>query len=273
MWVRDWIADYEIRRPFDDPLRPARRAVAVPPIRLGLPEDEVLVEIGAAGQADVLPSLTRWAAAAGQSADASGGPPARGLTLPLEAGPLPADDGGPSRTWVTRRAVVGAAPDGTPVPLGALAGAATGLAALHGAGGIHGAITPGRILTTSSGGLLDLPPLDGPSTPGLVCVVDSAVELDTVAPEVLRGEPPAAPSDVWSLAACVHRARTGRLVHTGLASDLLLTAVQRVIAEWPSATDTSDLGALTAACLSPDPGGRPAAAELAAALTEVAGSL
>ena len=264
----DWIADYHVVAPLDDPARPGSRWLATAPGRLGLGGASVVIEVGPGEPADLLPDLSRWAAAA-----AGGG---TGLVVPLEVGPLEggapgagaAGDGGTPAVWLSRLAEIDHRPGADPVAV--VAGAARGLAALHAAGGVHGAVTAGRILATPGGGILDLPPLRGRAVPGLIATVESTAGLDALAPEVARGEGPSPASDIWALAACLHLALTGQGLHPGLEHDVLLDAVQRVAFE-PPGIDAGEASELLAACCRLDPAQRPAATAVAAALDGLAG--
>ncbi len=266
--MQDWIADYRVTRALDDPLLPGRRFVAIAPERLGLGAAQVVIEIGPGDPADLLPDLSRWAAAAaGTGAAKAGG---AGLAVPLEVGPIAWDavERPPSAPahpllWVSRLVEVEGA--GTQSPVVVTAGAASGLAALHRAGGIHGAVSAGRILSTPTGGILDLPPPTGPSTPGLLARVTDIGILDGIAPELARGEPAGAPSDVWAIGAHLHLATTGQRVHPGIDGTTLLTAVQRAVFE-PAQIVAGALAEVLAACCSFDPAERPSAAAVAASL-------
>lgn len=268
--MHSWVADYRIEHVLDDPARPGTRFLATPPPRAAMPDPLVVIEVGPGDPADVLPDLSRWAAAASGPADGWGGPaPEWGLVVPLEVGPFYDDDGG-TGTWVARRAGVVAAGTAGPPLLVVMAGAAAGLAALHRAGGIHGEVSTGRMLATPSGGLLDLPPPVTPGAPGRIVAVAATEALDTLAPEVARGDARSPAADVWALGACLYRTLTGQLVHPGLERDVLLTAVQRVIFERPALGSGDGLAALAAECLRLDPGERPTAAEVASRLDAAA---
>jgi hypothetical protein len=277
----DWIADYRVVRSLDDPLRPGTRYLAAPPDRLGLRTPQVVIEIGPGEPADLLPDLSRWASAAARAHDEAGW---SGLAVPLEVGPLevgPLDQASTPapQLWLSRLVEV----DERQVadPLTVVAGAALGLAALHAAGGVHGAISAGRMLTTAAGGVLDLPPLIGPAVPGLLARVRDPGQLDALAPELARGEVPTAASDVWALGACLHLALTGRRVRPGMENAVLLTAVQRAAFE-PAEVAASqfragvlltgvpagDVARMIADCCNFDPGDRPTAGTVAAALAQ-----
>jgi hypothetical protein len=249
----EWIADYRVLEALEDPSWSGTRVAAAPPERLGPLDGPVVVELVPGEPAVLQGWLGRWAIVAARSP---------GLAVPLEVGPAPEDA---AESFVARRT------GGTaPASLDALAGAAAGLAALHRAGLVHGAVVPARLLAGTGGGTLDLPPVDASSAPALLA--PSAAALDTVAPEVLRGEPASLASDVWSLGACVLRLVTGRPVHPGIDQDVLLGGVARVMAERPATDDvTGPLAGLVGACLRLDPDERPEAAAVADALRHGAG--
>ena len=261
--MQDWIADYRVVRPLDDPARPGTRYVVEPPARLALRGVTVVAEIGDGDPADLLPDLSRWAGAA--AAAASHHRDHIGLVVPLEVGGLDGDvsPGDPPGMWVSR--LVDVDDRSSLDPVAVVAGAARGLAALHEAGGVHGAISAGRMLVTPTGGVLDLAPPAGPAIPGLVARVASPGLLDGVAPEVARGEPAGPAADIWALGACLHMAVTGQRVRPGLDGAVLLTAVQRAVLE-PARIDAGGLSELLAACCRTDPAQRPSAAAVAEGL-------
>jgi hypothetical protein len=270
--MRDRIADYEVVRALDDPARPGMRFVAAPPPRLGLEVGSlemgsVVIEVGPGEAADLLPDLSRWATAASGGGEGGSTPERGNLVVPLEVGPL--EDGFPGldpstpAVWLSRLAAIDDTV--TPDPVAVVGGAAAGLAALHRSGGIHGAVSAGRMLTTASSGVLDYPPLLGPRPPGLAVRVVTPGDLDGIAPEVARGEAPTAASDVWALGACLHFALTGRRIHPGLDGNVLLTAVQRVVFERPE-IEAGDWTEMIAACCRIDPAERPTALAVAGGL-------
>ncbi|MEV0589642.1 peptidylprolyl isomerase [Nonomuraea sp. NPDC050310] len=119
---------------------------------------------------------------------------------------------------------------------------ASALAGLHSGGVAHGAVNPGNVLLTAAG-----PILLEPGAPGATRSVPGYLS-----PERLHGSPAAPPGDVYAWAATVVYAATGR----------------PAIAAGPELAGVPDeLRPLLVPCLAPDPGDRPTAATLAAALT------
>ncbi len=127
------------------------------------------------------------------------------------------------------------------------------VAALHGAGGLHGDISPSNVMVTATGKplLLDLgaarlagSPLDAPvfGTAGFV------------APEVRQGFAPTEASDVFSLGALAWFCLTGNG-----APDTMLRLDPEVILSHVGA----DFAEVIGACIDPDPSRRPPSAGLA----------
>ena len=134
------------------------------------------------------------------------------------------------------------------------------VAALHGAGGLHGDISPSNVMVTAVGKplLLDLgaarlagSPVDAPvfGTPGFV------------APEVRQGFAPTEASDVFSLGALAWFCLTGNG-----APDTMLRLDPEVIRSHVGA----DFAELIGACIDPDPSRRPPSSGLARLFYETA---
>lgn len=167
--------------------------------------------------------------------------------------------------------VAEAAPDGTLAaparPLSptqkvsAVAEAAQGAHALHEGGVAHGGITAGTVFLTDRGAVLGPPPLGAAA--GAVTRISDWRELAALDPELLRGEEPSRSSDVWSLAATLHGALSERPLYPGLNADAPVTAVQRILFTRPEVDPAlpSDIASVLAACLDPDPAGRPVTAD------------
>lgn len=138
------------------------------------------------------------------------------------------------------------------------------LALVHEAGVVHADLSPANLAVADDGRvvLLDF---------GLAVGVDAPTDRDgafvgTVgfaAPEVARGDGPTIASDLFSLAACLAFACTGRgpRVATTLAA-AIVEAAETPIAPPPA------LPAVVAACLALDPGARPASARSVIAVLE-----
>ncbi len=129
-----------------------------------------------------------------------------------------------------------------------------GLAAMHQAGVLHGAVSPGTVLVTPAGAAK------------LVGVGSSVLRLHpralagssrsrVIAPELAAGEPHGAAVDVWATGATLHYAAVGRPPSgaAGAAPEL---------AGW--------LGSVVARLLAADPAGRPSAGDAARLLVETA---
>ena len=134
------------------------------------------------------------------------------------------------------------------------------VAALHGAGGLHGDISPANVMVTAAGKplLLDLgaarlagSPVDAPvfGTPGFV------------APEVRQGFAPTEASDVFSLGALAWFCLTGNG-----APDTMLRLDPEVIRSHVG----GDFAEVIGACIDPDPSRRPPSAGLARLFYETA---
>ena len=115
---------------------------------------------------------------------------------------------------------------------------AEALRKIHDGGLVHGALTPSRIELTAQG--MELLPTVGARhdvTP-------------YTAPEVLRGRPADARSDIFSFGAIVHEIITGRPPFTGDTPEALLASVLNTS---PPATGLGAFDAVLANCLAKDP--------------------
>jgi eukaryotic-like serine/threonine-protein kinase len=138
----------------------------------------------------------------------------------------------------------------------AVHGAALGAHALHDAGITHRDISPRTIyLTDGSGILADL---------GLADILRAGMTstgtgplggLEYAAPELLRGERTGRSSDVWSLAATLHRVVTGRSLRPDLPRADIVTAIRHALAVPPMIADScpSTLREVIAQAIDPDP--------------------
>lgn len=134
------------------------------------------------------------------------------------------------------------------------------LAVLHEAGVVHADLSPanvavaddGRIVLLDFGLAVRIPVGDDGPTDRDGAFVGT---IGYAAPEIARGEGPTVASDLFSLAACLVFASTGRVPR--LATTLAAAIVEA--AETPIAPPP-DLPAVVAACLAFDPGARPASA-------------
>lgn len=142
----------------------------------------------------------------------------------------------------------------------AVAGAARGAHALHEAGLAHGSIQPASIFIADRGGLLGPPRPPGPS--GAIARPDGWQSVDVLDPELLRGGEPNRGSDVWALAATLHRACSRASLYPGLDKESPVTAVQKVLFGTPVVHESlpSDIAEILDACFDRDPSNRPATA-------------
>lgn len=147
------------------------------------------------------------------------------------------------------------------------------LSAVHAAGIVHGDVKPGNILVPAPAG-----------TPG-VRLVDFGVAQrvrrrsgathatpEYVAPEIVDGDPPLPPSDVYATGLVLYETLTCRSPFRGGTVDQVL----RRHREWTAARlpgIPEQLWRLIEACLEVEPAGRPSAAVLAGELRAVAAGL
>lgn len=256
------VADYEI---LGSVSRDDRDALftAVPPRRLGLSSDRVLlkvvdIELGARQLHRAAEELRILAAVkspflvelydAGQDGDKlfySMEHPSRGT---LDAPSEPLDDD---------------------AKLSAVADAARGAHALHEAGVAHRNIRPSCILLYSSGAkLADLGMAKHLDAGTSVSMMPDVSDIEFVDPAIITGEVPSRASDVWSLGATLHWAMSaGQLLHPGRADLDPFAAMRRVLTEPPliSPDLAPAVAAVVARALARDPAERPATAEALAA--------
>lgn len=167
--------------------------------------------------------------------------------------------------------------DGAPLPAAAVAAigaqAATGLAAMHEEGLLHGAVCPSNLLVSLTGRLCiidfgSVRPLEGEDDLPDPVFPEPGVR-DYWAPERLAGVPPDARSDVYSLGLVLWEALTGT-AEVGDAAPQ--RPMRRLLAGLPGGDEaTPRLREILEEATADDPNRRPDAAALAAALTEVSG--
>lgn len=103
------------------------------------------------------------------------------------------------------------------------------LSAIHAAGFVHGAVRTDALMQTTGGGAqLGRFGLFGALCDGGLAVQDAALALSDpayVAPEVQKGEPPDARSDVFSLGASLYELLTGKPPYGGRTTSFVMAAV------------------------------------------------
>ncbi|WP_210592725.1 serine/threonine-protein kinase [Streptomyces sp. GESEQ-35] len=166
---------------------------------------------------------------------------------------------GPSLTAAV--ADVGPLPPHSVRALGA--GLAEALAAVHELGLVHRDVKPSNVLLTLDGPLL----IDfgiARATDGTASLTSTGVSIGSpgyMSPEQILGKSVTGAADVFSLGAVLAYAAMGEPPFPGDSSAALL---YKVVHEEPElGSMTGDLRELTAACLTKDPGGRPAPGEVA----------
>jgi serine/threonine protein kinase len=159
----------------------------------------------------------------------------------------------------------------TPVAaLRAVAEVALGVAALHAAGVVHGAVQPGNVLLDADGPVLADPDLSQVFLPGVM--VTGSGRWGTVEfrdPRSLIGEPPGPHHDVWSLGMLLHWAVAGRAAFGPATGPDGLRALRRMAGEEPVVDPAcpARLAELVVECLAA-PSHRPSAAVFADRLAD-----
>jgi serine/threonine protein kinase len=150
----------------------------------------------------------------------------------------------------------------------AVADAARAAHALHEGGVLHRSITPSTILLTDTGGkLADLGLADVVNPGQTATSVGGVASVAYLDPKILLGEHASRGTDIWSLGASFHRARTG----VGLFGELPgepLAAIRKVLAGLPELQPSlsEPEAAIVRRCIDTDGERYATAAELAADL-------
>jgi eukaryotic-like serine/threonine-protein kinase len=151
--------------------------------------------------------------------------------------------------------------------LTAVADAARAAHALHEAGIAHNDIKPGNIMLHENGAKLSDLGLSQLLTPGLTITgLGSAGSVEYLDPAIIRGEMPGRATDIFALAASLHRALSGEGLYGDLPSDNTMLAMRRVLSHDPVVSHSLPpaIRELIAASINPSPAVRPAtAADLA----------
>jgi eukaryotic-like serine/threonine-protein kinase len=157
--------------------------------------------------------------------------------------------------------------------LTAVSHAARAAHALHEAGIAHNDIKPANVMLHDSGAKLSDLGLSQLLTPGLTITgLGSAESVEYLDPAVIRGEMPTRATDIFALAATLHRALTGKGLYGDLPPDNTMVAMRKVLSHEPVIDPilTGPVRDLIAASINPDPKLRPAtAAEFAARIDSV----
>ncbi len=137
---------------------------------------------------------------------------------------------------------------------------AAGLAALHGAGLVHGNLTPPNLLYTERGEMA----VDGSALPGLAPRSEPGEATTFVAPEVVGAGAYTAASDVWALGSCLFAMLRGRPPCADALSRGAVGFMLAVGTRPPATSRRADvptwLDDLVTACLAVDPEDRPESA-------------
>ena len=147
--------------------------------------------------------------------------------------------------------------------LTAVSDAARAAHALHEAGIAHNDIKPANIMLTDTGAKLSDLGLSQVLTPGLTITgLGSAGSVEYLDPAVIRGEMPSRATDIFSLAATLHRALTGMGLFGELPTDSTIVAMRRVLSHQPEPAPSLSPPArdLIMAATSQDRAARPATA-------------
>ncbi len=148
--------------------------------------------------------------------------------------------------------------------LKAVSDAARAAHALHEAGIAHNDIKPANIMLTDTGAKLSDLGLSQVLTPGLTITgLGSAGSVEFLDPAIIRGEMPSRATDIYALAATLHRALAGRGMYGDLPGDNTMVAMRRVLGHSPELAPNLPPGArdLIAASTDPNPAARPGTAE------------
>lgn len=158
--------------------------------------------------------------------------------------------------------------------LGAITDAARAAHALHEAGIVHRNIKPGNIFIDGEDARLGDIGLMQVLNPGqTITGLDHIGSIEYLAPELIQGQPASRATDVWALAATLHRVLTARSVYPDIPQGSLLQALRYLVSERPVLNDRlrDAERALIEQALSLDPAARPLTAlELADAVADIA---
>lgn len=264
------IADYELIKPLGEGSQ-GSYFLARCPERLGRPDSHVAVKTLAhhADQADferLTRELQRYCAVVSPHLAQLYDVGLQGTTLYIAGEYFP--DGSlaqPARPF-TRSAVLSAITD-----------AARAAHALHEAGIVHRNIKPGNIFIDGDVAKLGDIGLMQVLNPGqTITGLDHIGSIEYLAPELIQGQPASRATDVWALAATMHRVLTARSVYPDIPQGSLLQALRYLVSERPVLNERlrDEERAIIERSLSLDPAARPLTAlELADAVGEIAAAV
>src|SRR6266487_561018 len=147
--------------------------------------------------------------------------------------------------------------------LTAVADAARAAHALHEAGIAHNDIKPGNVLLHDGGGKLSDLGLSQLLSPGLTITgLGSAGSVEYLDPAVVRGVMPSRATDIFALAATLHRALTGDGLYGSLPTNNTMVAMRRVLSTQPVVSSSLPAGIrdVITGAISENPAGRQATA-------------
>ncbi|ROR00361.1 putative pyrroloquinoline-quinone binding quinoprotein [Streptomyces sp. 2132.2] len=161
-----------------------------------------------------------------------------------------------------KEAVAAGGPLPEPVVRGLGSALAAALAALHRAGLVHRDVKPSNVLITAQGPrLIDFGLAQAPGSPRLTGAGELAGTPAYMSPEQARGGPPGPEGDVFALAAVLVFASTGHGPYDARGRQSTLELLRHG-ADPDLAGLPDGLRGTLAACLSPEPGDRPAPGRL-----------
>lgn len=254
------IADYEIVQS-TGPQGSEKVLLAKPPTRLGLTDPLVSLRVirHPSSEADfesLVAHIRRYAAASSTNLVEIHEVGRQGELLFLTSSHVEGGSLGAPQTPLSRIDV-----------LRAVGRAANGAHQLHQAGLAHQAIMPESVLLAADGAKLGRLGLTQALSPGMTIAQQSrSTGLEYLSPELIQGHPPSRASDVWALAATLHRALTGQPLHPGMPPEPPLTALRYLLNNRPTLSDALRNGELKIieSATSLDPTERPlTAADLA----------
>lgn len=256
------IADYELVDPLADGGH-GRFHLAVPPARLGLDVDRVVVKVVAGGDDTAFRRFTRELKLFARVAHPN-------LVRLYDAGQHE-DRFFYSMEWCPGGSLEDPAALDRSGRIRAVAQAARAAHALHESGIVHRDIRPGNVLVRADGSaaLADL----GLAQLGSSSMTSMApmASIGFVDPELLRGGSAGRPTDVYALAATLHRVLTAQDVFAGLDPADPMLAVRTVLRRPPTVRRDlldDDVAAIIEACLDVAVEARPPTAEALADLLD-----